>query len=66
MVTSSSLTILTICWAGLSAWLEQRDPDLAGSGVDVGLGEPALAAQALERVGEAVGECGEQVKVPSN
>ena len=34
--------------------LEQRDPDLPGGGVDVGLGEPALAAQALERRGQAV------------
>ena len=84
IVTSSSLTILTTCWAGLSAWLtssprarsltardelldhgqrdvglEQRDADLARGGVDVGLGEPALAAQVLEGVGEAVGERGE-------
>ena len=41
--------------------LEQRDPDLARGGVDVGLGEPALAAQVLEGVGEPVGECGEHV-----
>ena len=39
--------------------LEQRDADLARGGVDVGLGEPALAAQVLEGVGEAVGESGE-------
>ena len=39
--------------------LEQRDPDLARGRVDVGLGEPSLAAQVLEGVGEAVGECGE-------
>ena len=39
--------------------LEQRDPDLARGGVDVGLGEPALAAEVLEGVGEAVGERGE-------
>ena len=83
--TSSSLTILTTCWAGFSApltssprarsltapdellddrqrdvGLEQRDPDLARGGVDVGLGEPALPAEVLEGVGEAVGESGEQ------
>ncbi len=40
--------------------LEQRDPDLAGGRVDVGVGQPALAAQVLEGVGEAVGESGEQ------
>ena len=34
--------------------LEQRHPDLPGGGVDVGLGEPALAAEVLERRGEAV------------
>ena len=38
--------------------LEQRDPDLARGGVDVGLGEPTLAAQRgedrLEPVGEGV------------
>ena len=39
--------------------LEQRDADLARGGVDVGLGEPALAPQVLEGVGKAVGECGE-------
>ena len=39
--------------------LEQRDPDLAGGGVDVGVGQPALAAQVLERGGKAVGEGGE-------
>ena len=39
--------------------LEQRDPDLARGGVDVGLGEPTLAAQVLEGVGETVGEGGE-------
>ena len=36
-------------------------PDLARGGVDVGLGEPALAAEVLEGVGEPVGERGEQV-----
>ena len=40
--------------------LEQRDPDLPGGRVDVGLGEPALAPEVLEGVGEAVGESGEQ------
>jgi len=40
--------------------LEQRDPDLARGGVDVGLGEPTLAPKVLEGVGEPVGECGEQ------
>ena len=43
--------------------LEQRDADLARGGVDVGVGEPALAAEVLEGVGEPVGECGEQVEV---
>ena len=36
--------------------LEQRDADLAGGGVDVGLGQPALAAQAGEDLVQAVGE----------
>ena len=36
--------------------LEQGDADLAGGGVDVRLGEPALAAEVLEGVREAVGE----------
>ena len=39
--------------------LEQRDADLARGGVDVGLGEPALALEVLEGVGKAVGESGE-------
>ena len=39
--------------------LEQGEPDLARGGVDVGLGEPALAAEVLEGVGEAIGERGE-------
>ena len=39
--------------------LEQRDADLARGGVDVGLGELALAPQVLEGVGKAVGESGE-------
>lgn len=43
---------------------EQRDPDLACGGIDVGLGETALASQILEGVGETVGECGEQVIYP--
>ena len=34
--------------------LEQRDPDLAGGGVDVGFGEPTLATEVLERGGETV------------
>src|SRR3546814_698856 len=34
--------------------LEQRDADLARSGVDVGLGELALAAEVLEGVGKTV------------
>jgi hypothetical protein len=42
--------------------LEQGDPDLARGRVDVGLGEPALATQVLERVGKAVGQGGEQRK----
>ncbi len=36
--------------------LEQGDPDLAGGGVDVRLGEAALAPEVLERGCEAVGE----------
>ena len=80
IATSSSLTILMTCWAGLSAWrplaarplldrrdelpddrqrdvgLEQRDADLARRGVDVGLGQPAFAAQAGEDGGEPVGQ----------
>ena len=36
--------------------LEQRDADLARGGVDVGLGQPALAAQAGEDLVQAVGE----------
>ena len=84
MPTSSSLTILTTCCAGLSACetstpsarsrtpavncahdrqrdvgVEQRPADLAHRRVDVGLGQPALAAQGLERRGQAVGEGGE-------
>ena len=40
--------------------LEQGDPDLASGRVDVGLGEPALAAEVLEGIGKAVGQGGEQ------
>ncbi len=36
--------------------LEQGDADLAGGRVDVGLREPSLAAEVLERRGETVGE----------
>jgi hypothetical protein len=36
--------------------LEQRDADLARGGVDVGLGEPALATQAAEDLVHTVGE----------
>ena len=39
--------------------LEQRGADLADGGVDVRLGQPALAAKALEGRGETVGEGGE-------
>ena len=81
IATSSSWTILMICWAGLSAWetsaprarsltagderphhrqrdvgLQQRRTDLARGRVDVGIGEPALAAQLREGPGESVGE----------
>ena len=45
--------------------LEQRDPDLAQGGVDVGLGQPALAAQALQRVGEPVLKVVNNVRSPS-
>ena len=73
IATSSSLTILMTCWAGLSAsetsapqralldrgdegahhgqrdvGLEQRDPDLAGGGVDVGLGSRPLPRRFLK------------------
>ena len=79
MPTSSSLTILMTCWAGLSAPLtsalsarslilvdevahdrhrdvgvEEGDPDLPRGGVDVGLGQPALATKVLERGLQAV------------
>ena len=39
--------------------LEQRRADLAHGGVDIGLGQPTLTAQVLERGGESVGERGE-------
>ena len=39
--------------------LEQRDPDLTGGRVDVGLGEPTLPPEVLEGIGEAIGESGE-------
>jgi hypothetical protein len=35
---------------------EQRDPDFADGLVDIGLGEPTLAAQRLERCSEPVGQ----------
>ena len=90
MPTSSSLTILTTCWAGFSApetsaplarsliaaderahhrqrdvGLEQREPDLARGGVDVGVGQPALAAQALQGTGQPVGQRFEHAAQPS-
>src|SRR4029079_15587922 len=34
--------------------LQQRDADLARGGVDIGIGEPALAAQVGQRAGEAL------------
>ena len=43
--------------------LQQRDADLARGGVDIGIGEPALAAQVGQRAGEALGEA---VKHPSS
>ncbi len=46
--------------------LEQRDPDLACRGVDVGVGEPSLAAEVLEGVGEPVGERGKHGGVQSS
>ena len=39
--------------------LEQRDADLTAGLVDVGLGQPSLAPQVLERGCEPVGESGE-------
>ena len=45
--------------------LEQCDPDLAGRGVDVGVGQLALAAQVLERGGEAVLQGGEHAVQPN-
>ena len=85
IATSSSLTILMTCCAGLSALadllaaralldrgdelphhrqrdvgLEQRDADLARGRVDVGVGQPALAAQVGEDRGEPVGQRVEQ------
>ena len=45
--------------------LEQRHPDLPAGGVDVSVGEPALAAQVLERRCQAVGKSVEHVgRVP--
>ena len=44
--------------------LEQRDPDLAGGGVDVGFGQPALAAQRREDLVEPVGEGVEHARWP--
>ena len=41
--------------------LEQRQPDLAPGGVDVGLGQPPLAAEVLEGVGETIRKRGEHV-----
>ncbi|EUA76248.1 hypothetical protein I553_7283 [Mycobacterium xenopi 4042] len=35
---------------------QQRQPDFAGGGVDVGVGQPTLAAQALQGAGQAVGK----------
>ena len=40
--------------AEVDVGLQQRDPDLPRRGVDVGLGQPALATQALERRRQAV------------
>ena len=45
--------------------LQQRDADLARGGVDVGVGEPPLAAQAGERVAEALGEGVEHPSKPT-
>ena len=81
IAVSSSLTILTTCWLGSSAWLsrradglladagddvaddadvdvglEQRGADLAQDLVDVGLGQPALAADLLDDAFEADGQ----------
>ena len=36
--------------------LEQRDPDLAQGGPDIGLGQRTMAAQPVEYVGEAITE----------
>ena len=44
--------------------VEQGDPDLADRRSDVGLGQPALAAQVLEGGGQAVGEGGEHGSKP--
>ena len=41
--------------------LEQREPDLARGGVDVGLGQLSLAAEVLEGVGETIRKRGEHV-----
>jgi len=45
--------------------LEQRDPDLAGRRVDVGVGQPALAAQRREDLVQPVGEGVEHDREPS-
>jgi hypothetical protein len=43
--------------------VEQGAPDLADGRVDIGLGQPALAAQVLERRGEAIGQRREHVGI---
>ena len=43
--------------------LDQGSRDLARRGVDIGIGEPALAAQVGQRTGEALGEA---VKHPTS
>ncbi len=45
--------------------LEQSDPDLAAGRIDIGLGEPAAAAQRREDLGKPVGESLEHVGPPS-
>ena len=45
--------------------LQQRQPDFAGGGVDVGVGQPALAAKSLQGTGEPVGQRFKHAAQPS-
>ena len=45
--------------------LEQRQPDFAGGGVDVGVGQPAFAAKSLQGTGEPIGQRFKHAAQPS-